>query len=174
MKNSAIFLDRDGVINIDKNYVHKFEDFEFINNSIEGLKKIQKKGYLIFIITNQSGIGRNYYTEENYIELRKKVHKLLREKGIKIIEELYCPHHPDDKCKCRKPNPFHVNELIKKYEIDKTKSYFIGDKTSDIKTGENAGIKTILVKTGKAGKDNLYDIKADYICNDLYEASDVV
>lgn len=170
----AVFLDRDGVINIDKNYVSRIEDFEFIPGSLDALKKIEKKGYLLFIITNQSGIGRNYYSEKNYLELRNKVDDLLKKEGIKITEEMYCPHHPKENCKCRKPSPHLIMELIGKYNIDKSKSYMIGDKTSDIKSGLNAKIKTILVKTGKAGNDGLYDVKPDFICEDLLDASDVV
>ena len=171
MKNSGIFLDRDGVINIDKNYVYKVEDLEFIPGSIKALKILQNKGYLLFIITNQSGIGRGYYTEQDYLNLREKINKVFLDNGIKISEELYCPHHPDEKCKCRKPNPYFINQIIKKYDLDKSKCFMIGDKTSDIKAGENAHIKTILVKTGKAGNDKKYEVKADYVCKDLLEAS---
>ncbi len=174
MKNSGIFLDRDGVINIDKNYVYKVENLEFIPGSIKALEILQNKGYLLFIVTNQSGIGRGYYSEEDYLKLRKKINEILLDKNIMITEELYCPHHPDKNCKCRKPNPYHINQLIEKYDLDKKKCYMIGDKTSDIKAGENAGIKTILVKTGKAGNDKKYNINPDYVCKDLLEASELI
>ena len=167
MKNSAIFLDRDGVINVDKDYVYRIEDLEFYKGSIETLKKLQEKGFLLFIVTNQSGIGRGYYKEEDYLNLKKEIHKRLEKNGIKIQEEVYCPHHPEINCDCRKPSSKMINDLIKKYDIDKESSYMIGDKTSDIKAGQGAGIKTILVKTGKAGKDRKYDVKADYECEDL-------
>ncbi len=174
MQNKAVFLDRDGVINIDKNYVYKIEDFEFISGSVKALKKIKDKGYLIIIITNQSGIGRGYYSKEDYLKLKKHMNNELNKFGIIIDDEYYCKHSPDDKCDCRKPKPKMINDPVKKHNIDVEKSYFIGDKTSDIQAGKNAGLKTILVQTGKGGKDNLYDVEPDFVCQDFYKASEIL
>ncbi len=93
----AVFLDRDGVINIDKNYVYKREDLEFIPGSIDALKKLQGIGFKLIIITNQSGIGREYYTEKQYEKFRKEFHKQLKKEGVKIDAEYYCKHAPEDK-----------------------------------------------------------------------------
>jgi len=167
----CVFLDRDGVINVDKNYVHKIEDLDFIPNTFEALKSLQTKGFILFIVTNQSGIGRGYYTLEDYKKLRQYIDSKLKDNNINIIEEYFCPHHPDENCRCRKPGTKFIEEAITKYNINKDESYFIGDKTSDIKAGHDSGLKTILVLTGKAGLDKKYNIVADIICKDLYEAS---
>lgn len=174
MQNKAIFLDRDGVINVDHNYVYKIEELKFIPNSIKALQNLQKQNYKLIIITNQSGIGRGYYTEENYKAFRKEMHKRLQKEGVKIDEEYYSPFKSEDNSKCRKPSPYLIEKAIKKFDINKDKSFMIGDKTSDILAGKNAGVKTFLVLTGKAGNDKSYDVKSDYICKDLYEASKII
>lgn len=170
----AVFLDRDGTINIDKDFVYKKEDLEFIPNALKGLKKIQEKGYKLIIITNQSGIGRGYYKIEDYKNLMKIFYKELEKKNVKIEKDYFCPHKPEEKCKCRKPNIELIERAIKEYKIHREKSFFIGDKTADVLAGKNAGLKTILVLTGKAGKDKKYNIKPDYICKDLLDASKII
>lgn len=163
----AVFLDRDGVINVDKGYVYKLSNLEFIPGSVNALKKLKKLGYLLIIITNQSGIGRGYYNKRDYLKFKNEFHKILNEKGVKIDAEYYCPHAPEDNCECRKPNTKLIKNAIKEHKVYVSKSFFIGDKTSDILAGKNAGLKTILVKTGKAGKDNKYGVKADYSVENL-------
>ncbi|NQU88406.1 MAG: HAD family hydrolase [Mariniphaga sp.] len=141
-KNKALFLDRDGVINIETNYVFKISDFIFIPEIFKIIKKYQDKGFLIFVITNQAGIARNYYTEKDVIKLNNWMVEKFREKGIIINEVYFCPHHPDftGECECRKPKPGMILEAIKKYNIDPAKSVLIGDKESDIMAGINAKI----------------------------------
>lgn len=170
----AIFLDRDGVINIDKEYVHKIKDFELIPKTIDALKIMQDSGYVLIIITNQSGIGRGYYTEKNFQDLNKHMLELFLSKGIKILNVYYCPHSPDEGCSCRKPSTDFIKEAEKEFKIELKKSYVIGDKTSDIEMGKNAGCKTILVKTGKAGEDGRHDVKPDFIAKDLYVAAKLI
>jgi len=149
----AAFLDRDGVINIDKGYVHKIENFEFKEGIFELLKLLQEKGFTLFVVTNQSGIARGYYTIKEFENLTEYMLNELRKKGIEIKEVAFCPHHPDENCECRKPKPAMILNLAKKYNIDLKESIMIGDKLSDIKAGESAGIeKNYLVK------DSLYDI----------------
>ena len=170
----AIFLDRDGTINIDKNYVHKTEDWEFLPHAIEGLQVLSLKGYKLVIITNQSGIGRGYYTRYDMEKLHNYVISLLKEKNIDIAGIYYCPHIPSDNCSCRKPE----TELLKKaatdLNINIAESYFIGDKTCDIKMGRDGGCKTIMVQTGKGGKDGEYEVVPDFIVSDLYEAARLI
>lgn len=156
MKNKAIFLDRDGTINIDKNYMYKIEDFEFIKDVVKGLKILSDLGYKLIIVTNQAGIGRGLYTEEDLKKLNLYMEKKLLEKGIKIEKSYYCPHHPEHgigkykvDCNCRKPNPGMILQGIKDFNIDVKKSYMVGDKMSDAKAGINANVKPIIVKTGK-------------------------
>ncbi|MBN2368097.1 HAD family hydrolase [Candidatus Woesearchaeota archaeon] len=174
MSIKAVFLDRDGTINVDKGYLYKKEDLEFLPNAIKGLKKMQDKGYKLIIITNQSGIGRGYYTEEDYNRFMDYFYQKLRNNGITITADYYCMHSPDEECICRKPNTHLVERAIKEHDIDSEESYFIGDKTSDIALGERMGITTVLVRTGKAGKDRLFDLKPDFVSNDLCQASQIM
>lgn len=149
MKQKAVFLDRDGVINIEKDYLYKIEDFEFIDGVFDALKYLQNKGFILFIITNQSGIGRGYYTKDDFLALTKWMIEKLQDKNIKIEMVEFCPHLPDGDCDCRKPKIGMIKNINKKYEIDFENSWMIGDKQSDIECAKNAGIKnTIQVKSG--------------------------
>ncbi len=143
MKRKALFLDRDGTINIEKNYVYKIEDFEFIDGIFELIKSYQKNGFQIFIITNQAGIARGFYTEDDYAKLTQWMLGQFKIRGIEITETYYCPHHPEitGKCNCRKPSPGMILKAIEEFNIDPEKSVLIGDKKSDILAGENAGIR---------------------------------
>lgn len=172
--NKAVFLDRDGTINVDKEYVISIDDLEFLPNAVKGLKKIQELGYKLIIITNQSGIGRGYYSEEGYKNLMKELYARLRKSRIIIEADYYCPHLPELDCVCRKPKTQMIKKAIQDHSINVDKSFFIGDKTADILAGKNMGLKTILVLTGKAGKDNKYSVKPDFICKNLYDASIII
>lgn len=146
MKNKALFVDRDGVINVEKNYVHTIEEFEFIPEIFSILKKYQDEGFLIIVVSNQAGVARNYYTEKEVDNVNHWMVDKLKEKGIAIREVYYCPHHPDftGDCECRKPKPGMILKALEKYNIDPEKSVLIGDKESDIQAGRNAGIGTNL------------------------------
>jgi len=111
--NKAVFLDRDGTLNIDPGYVRKIEDFELYPNVIKALKLL--KNFQLFIITNQSGIGRGYYTEKDFHKFNNHLIAELRKEGINIKETFYCPHHPDEECDCRKPSTRFIKEAAKKY-----------------------------------------------------------
>ena len=157
MKLKAVFLDRDGVINEDGNYVHTIDDFHFINNAIEALKLMKEKGYALVIITNQSGIARGMYTEEDFLQLTEWMDWSLMDRGVKLDGVYYCPHHPVHgvgkykvDCDCRKPKTGLFMEAAKDCNIDLKGSYMVGDRKSDIEAGKNAGLaKSFLVKTGK-------------------------
>lgn len=145
--NKALFLDRDGVINVEKNYVHKIEDFEFIDGIFELTQYFQDKGYLIIVITNQAGIGRGYYTEEDFHKLNDWMIDQFKQKGILITEVYYCPFHPTHGIGeykkdsfDRKPNPGMILDATRKYNINISESILIGDKESDIEAGNNANI----------------------------------
>ena len=149
MKNKALFLDRDGVINIEKNYVHQIKDFDFIEGIFELCRKFQSKGYLIFIVTNQAGIARGYYTLDDYNILTSWMLKEFEKHEIIIRNVYHCPHHPDfnGKCLCRKPNTKMVSDAKNEFNLDLKRSILIGDKLSDIECGKNAGIGTnILIR----------------------------
>lgn len=141
----ALFLDRDGVINYDKGYVHKKEDFEFIEGIFNFLRHFQEKGFKLFIITNQSGIGRGYYTEKDFYILTDWMKKELLKEKININKVKYCPHTPIDRCVCRKPNIGMLEELIRDYNIDNSNSWLIGDKKSDIQAGKLAKINNTIL-----------------------------
>ncbi len=172
--NKAVFLDRDETILLDKGYMHDIKDIEFLPNAIEGLKEFQKKDYKLIIVTNQSGIGRGYFKEEKYLLFRDSFHKMLEEKGVHINKEYYCKHPPEENCACRKPNTALLEKAVAENSILVEKSFFIGDKASDIEAGKRIGCKTILIKKNEDKKDTSANIKPDFVCNDLFEASLIV
>ena len=152
----AAFLDRDGIINQDLSYVYEIEKFKFVFGIFELLKFLNKKNYLIFIITNQSGIARGIYTINQYKKLTEYYLGIFNDKGIKISEVLYCPHHPEfsqppfNNCSCRKPNPGLFMQIKKKYEIDMENSLSIGDSIRDMEAAYLSGInKRYLISTKK-------------------------
>ncbi|MDA8755369.1 D-glycero-beta-D-manno-heptose 1,7-bisphosphate 7-phosphatase [Candidatus Pseudothioglobus singularis] len=149
MSIKTIFLDRDGVINKEKHYLYKISDFVFIDGVFDSCKYIQNLGFEIIIITNQSGISRGFYTEDDYLNLTRWMLDIFNKNNINILDVLYCPHHPNSGCFCRKPKPGMLIDAKAKYNIDMGNSWLIGDKENDIKAAKNAGIKnTILVKSG--------------------------
>jgi D-glycero-D-manno-heptose 1,7-bisphosphate phosphatase len=160
-KNKALFLDRDGVINVEKDYLYKIEDFEFIDGIFELCKYYQNLGFIIVVVTNQSGIVRDFYTEENFDKLTDWMLKQFSSRGIEIKRVYHCPHHPDisGECNCRKPNPGMLLQASKDLHIDLKNSIIVGDKERDIVAGINAGLITTYlfdesnsVKTSKANK----------------------
>ncbi len=149
MKNKAIFLDRDGVINIEKDYLYKIKDFEFIDGVFEALKYLQSLGYWLFIITNQSGIGRGYYTQKDFDILTFWMLEQFKQNNIQILQVELCPHNPQNKCDCRKPKIKMIENILKNHNLDLENSWLIGDKSSDILCAINAKIKnTIQVQSG--------------------------
>jgi len=141
-KRKALFLDRDGTVNIEKEYVYKKEDFEFQPGIFELIRTFQKEGYLIFIITNQSGIARGLYTENEYLQLTDWMINELAKESIRIEKVYHCPHHPDftGECDCRKPKPGLILEAIKTYNLDPENTVLIGDSDRDLEAGKRAGI----------------------------------
>jgi len=140
MLKKALFLDRDGIINIDHGYVSQIDDFEFSDDIFDLLHFFTDAGYLLFIVTNQSGIGRQYYTQKDFDTLTQWMIEALHKKGLDIKEVQYCPHTPDDNCHCRKPATGMIDNILKKYPIDLQHSWVIGDKQSDIDLALNANI----------------------------------
>ncbi len=158
----ALFLDRDGVINKEKNYLYKLEDFEFIDGVFETCRYFLQNGYIIIIITNQAGIARGKYTEDDYKVLTDWMLKEFEKENIKISKVYHCPHHPDfsGECKCRKPNAGMILDAQKGFDIDLTNSILVGDKNSDVQAGINAKIgKTYLVNTGHKIDTNKFNVE---------------
>jgi len=142
--NKALFLDRDGVINLDKGHVHLKQDFNFIEGIFDLCKKAQSKNFLLIVITNQAGIAKGFYNEECFHVLNKWMLEQFLDNGIKISQVYYCPHHENvtGKCLCRKPNPGMILKAKKEFKIDLKNSIFIGDKKTDMLAAENAGINS--------------------------------
>ncbi len=157
----AIILDRDGVLIEDKNYSFKIEDLEILPGVIEGLKQIQKN-YFLFIVTNQSGIGKGYYTLEDFHKYNNHLLSILNANHIKIEKTFFCPHIKEDNCDCRKPNPKFIKEIANQWNIDLECSWMIGDHPSDIQFGINGGCKTVYMVTGH-GKKHLRDLEDNKI-----------
>ncbi len=173
INQKAVFLDRDGVINIEKNYLYKIEDFEFVSGVFENLKYLQDQGFLLFIITNQSGIAREYYSLEDFDILTSWMKKEFAKENIKISQVELCPHIPENKCECRKPKTQMIKNIQKNYDIDLENSWLIGDKSSDILCAKNANIKnTIQVKSGHKFKEE--DSLADHICTSIANIKEII
>lgn len=156
----ALFLDRDGVINIDRDYVHRREQVEFIDGIFELCRHARALGYLIFVITNQAGIGRGYYTEQDFLKLTHWMNRVFNAEGIVIDKTYFCPFHPEfgiGKYKMdspfRKPRPGMILQASKEFGVDLAKSVLIGDKETDIQAGISAGVGTnLLYCPSKAGR----------------------
>lgn len=154
--NKAIFLDRDGTLNIDHGYVHQIDDFQFIEGSIEALKELKEMGYLLVLVTNQSGIARGYFSEHRFLQLTEWMDWSLADRGVDLDGIYYCPHHPEglgeyrQDCDCRKPKGGMLLQGIKELNIDPARSFMVGDKIEDLQAAENAKVRyKILVKSGK-------------------------
>jgi D-glycero-D-manno-heptose 1,7-bisphosphate phosphatase len=153
--NKAVFLDRDGVLNRERNdYTFRMEDFEILPDVSKALKLLQKAGYILVIISNQSGIGRGLFKIEDTEKLHNYLLGILRKDGIKIEEIYYCVHHPETgSCLCRKPDSLHVEKALARFDIDPILSYFIGDKERDVLAGEKVGVKGILMESNSSLAD---------------------
>ena len=173
-KKKAILLDRDGTLIEDKNYAYKIEDLELLPGVIEGLKLL-RDNFLFFIITNQSGIGRGYYTVQEFHNFNDHLLKILKKEKIFILKTYFCPHLREEGCECRKPNTKYINEIIREYNVDIKSSWMIGDHPSDIQFGINGGCKTIFLTTGHGDKHlhelESFGIKPTLICDNFLEAT---
>ena len=170
----ALFLDRDGVINIEKHYLHKIEDFEFIPGIIEVMRQYRQEGYVLVVVTNQSGIGRGYYTEEAFWQLTEWMKQTLAAHGVIIDGVYFSPYHPEKgvgeyrrESDCRKPGPGMLLKAAEELKLDLEASVMLGDKESDVEAGQNAGLaQTIrLLEKGKTREDS----KADVVICDVRE-----
>jgi|SRR3989344_2705830 len=177
----VVFLDRDGVIIEDTHHLHKKEEVKLIQNSAKAIKLLNEHNYLVIVVSNQSVVARGLCTEEEVKEINNYMNSLILEEGGKIDSFYFCPHHPikgenpvyTKECDCRKPNIGMILRAQKDFHIkDTTECFLIGDKTGDIQTGQRAGCKTILVKTGYSGMwEDLYEKSTpDYLADDLYNS----
>ena len=171
----ALFLDRDGIINVDHGYVSNIEDFEFIEGIFDLIKLFSNEGYLIFVVTNQSGIGRGYYTEEDFNILTQWMCEHFEQAGISIEKVSYCPHAPEAHCHCRKPETGMIDEILKTYNIDLSHSWMIGDKQSDIDLAKSANIGHSIAITSKEMQNTDYIFPSISECKRfLEENTDII
>jgi len=177
-KRRAAFLDRDGTINVEKRYLHKTEDFEFIPGAPEAIKSLKAAGFLVVVVSNQSGIARGYFDEDAVEKLHRHIQGELICLGTSIDAFYFCPHHPDEGlgeykvvCDCRKGQPGMLLQAARDHNIDLSRSFMVGDKIADIEAAENAGCKPIMVLTGYGQSEahKLVQGRAT-ICEDIVDA----
>ena len=176
--NKFILIDRDGVINKDPggwtehSYVTKWEDFYFLPGAIEALRILKENGIKVVVVSNQAGVGKNYFSEKDLKRVNSLMMKEVEKGGGKIEEAYYCIHRDDDACDCRKPKTGLFEKAAKKYGIDLKGTYIVGDSDVDIEAGRRLGMKTIFVLSGKVSKEEIekWEEKPDYVFNDLLDA----
>jgi D-glycero-D-manno-heptose 1,7-bisphosphate phosphatase len=169
----AVFLDRDGVVNEDREYVARIEDFRFIEGVFSACRELQAMGYTLVIVTNQSGIARGLYTAEDYRRLTEWMVAALRREGINVAGVYHCPHHPDglaapfrQECRCRKPQPGMLLQAAEELDLDLSRSVLVGDKETDMEAARNAGLAlAVLVRSGQPVNSAV--TRADFIVHGL-------
>jgi D-glycero-D-manno-heptose 1,7-bisphosphate phosphatase len=160
MKRAAVFLDRDGTLNIEKDYLFRLEDWEWISGAVEAIVRINRMGFFAIVVTNQAGIARGFYDHAAVHELHQGVDLLLARAGAHIDAYYYCPHHSEygavRDCACRKPSPGLLFQARLDLKIDLSQSWLIGDKLSDVEAGFRAGVSPILVRTGHGEQESVF------------------
>jgi D-glycero-D-manno-heptose 1,7-bisphosphate phosphatase len=175
-RQKVVFLDRDGVINQDSpDYIKSWSEFEFIPGSLEAIKQLYLNRYLTIVITNQSAVNRKIITNEKLEHIHKLMISAVKSYGGQIKDIFFCPHAPQEKCSCRKPNPGLINKAKRTYMIDLSTATMVGDNVKDIECARNAGCgRTILVRTGNGEKAEKILMKKaiypDYVAQNLLEA----
>lgn len=170
----AVFLDRDGTINVDMGDNPSVYRFEFIPGAIRALRNLSGAYYRLIVVTNQGGIGAGKYSKKTYEKITEHMIEELASEGVALNAIYHCPHVAADRCKCRKPEIGMLEQAVARFKISLPESWVIGDKTCDIVLGMRAGCKTILVETGSGGKDGKYDAYPDYTAKDLLEAAEII
>jgi D-glycero-D-manno-heptose 1,7-bisphosphate phosphatase len=181
MSRKAAFIDRDGVLNEERAFVHRLEDFAFVAGAVEALRALQTAGYLLVVITNQSGIARGLYSEAEYLALTAHMRDSLQAAGVRLDAVEYCPHLSDAPveryrvdCDCRKPKPGMLKRAIAALDIDPAASFLVGDRLSDIEAGRSARIgRCFLVRTGYPLSEDAV-ARADGVYDDLLSCARAV
>jgi D-glycero-D-manno-heptose 1,7-bisphosphate phosphatase len=171
MNDKALFLDRDGTLMVDVGYPSRPDQVSLLPGVTEALAACRDAGYLLSIVSNQSGVGRGYFGAEAVQAVHERLLELLSQRGVQIDDAQYCLHAPEDHCDCRKPSPLMVRRSAARLGVDPTRSFMIGDKPSDIEAGRRAGCRTILFSPDPGAAENA---GADYVCPDWSEIARVV
>lgn len=173
LSQKAIFLDRDGVINVEKDYAYKIDDFEFLPGVFEAVKHFNELGFIVVVVTNQSGIARGYYTDNDFWRLTEYMLKEFEKHEAKIIRVYHCPHGPNDGCNCRKPLPGMFLAAKNELNIDMQNSWMVGDKEGDIEAALAAEVgHTILVRSGHEIDEA--NTKANFVVNGIFDTISVI
>ena len=167
-----MFLDRDGVINEDPGWISSPADLVIYPFAAKAIGLANRAGFLVIVVSNQSVVARGLASADTVDEIHAEMMAVLGREGAWIDAFYFCPHHPDfsGPCGCRKPLPGLIDRAVEEHGIDRGSSYLVGDTTSDLLTGRNAGLRTALVRTGLAGNDGLHDVRPDAVCDDLLAA----
>ena len=180
-KNKAVFLDRDGTITKEPGALKRVLRVHAYSYSARAIKILKRAGYKVIIVTNQGKVGHGHVTEKEVKATNKALLSVLAKQLAKVDAVYYCPHHPEapikkyrKKCACRKPSIGMLKKAQKRFKIDFSKSFVVGDDSRDIKMGKNSGCKTILVLSGHAGKDGHFQEKPDFTAKNLFEAAKIV
>jgi D-glycero-D-manno-heptose 1,7-bisphosphate phosphatase len=174
----AVFIDRDGTINEEKEYLFRAEDFAFLPGAPQAIRLLNEAGFLVIVVTNQSGVARGYYTEEDVHLLHRHIAAQLEQAGARVDAWFYCPHHPSGRgsyalpCRCRKPMPGMLLEAAGRFGIDLESSVMIGDKLVDVEAGRAAGCRPILVRTGYGAEEERRCQSAVDVFDDLLAAAE--
>lgn len=182
MPNRAVFLDRDGVINVEKEYLHRVEDFQFLPGVPQSLRLLKQAGFLLIVVTNQSGVARGYFSLEDVHRLHRHLQDELKRYGVAIDGFYICPHHPEHgtgdlcrECSCRKPMPGLIESAAADFAVDPARSFLVGDKLSDVEAGQAAGCRCFLVRTGYGGAIPPETVNGEVsVVDDLPTAVDVI
>jgi D,D-heptose 1,7-bisphosphate phosphatase len=171
-KDVAVFLDRDGTVNVDYGFVCKPEDVKLLPGVIEAIRALNNAGIPVFIISNQSGVGRGYYTENDVKAVNEEIRRQLEEKKVSVKGFFYCPHAPEENCECRKPKLGLIRQAENKTDLDLKRYYTVGDKESDVELAHNAGGAGTVVLTGQTrpGEIATWAVQPDFVARDLSEA----
>lgn len=180
-KAKAAFIDRDGVINEERNYVHRIEDFVLLPGVAQGLIQLREAGFLLIVVTNQAGIARGYYSQNDLNQLHEHFREQLALYDITLDAIYFCPHHPQGnvkelaiKCECRKPSPGMLLQAAKDFNLDLSRSILIGDKLTDLQAGQRAGVgRTVIVESGRFVEPSVR-LVADFAALDLLAAAQLL
>jgi len=179
-------LDRDGVINEEVDLLHREDQLVLIPGAAEAVRRLNDAGILVVVATNQPVVARNLCTEDDVRRINARLEAMLREAAAARLDAIYfCPHHPETHhpdgnpayripCDCRKPRIGMLEQARERFDLDYGRCFLVGDSTRDIQTGANAGCRTILVRTGYAGRDGTYDVTPDFVADDLAAAADII
>lgn len=178
LSDFAVFVDRDGTINVDVDFLSSPGQIHMIPRSADAIRELNELNIPVVVITNQSGIARGLYSENDLHVVHRAMDGILKKAGASVLDYFYCPHHPDEgipqyriECECRKPKPGMLNQAKQKYGFDLSRSFVVGDKCIDVQTGKAVGAVSIQVSTGYGEKEKeLCGNERDYYASDLYDA----